>query len=68
MVLIKIINRDTFNPPPVLPAQAPINMRKTKVLLLVVDHRLKSAVAKPVVVIIEETWKKESLRAAPIVG
>ena len=49
--------RDTFIPPPVLPAQAPININRTMTVLLVWDHKSKSAVAKPVVVIMEPTWK-----------
>ena len=50
-----MINLDIFNPPLVLPAQPPMNMSRTKVVLLVADQRLKSAVANPVVVIIVET-------------
>ena len=47
--------RDTLIPPPVLPAQAPINMSSTRIDWENDGHRLKSAVANPVVVITEPT-------------
>ena len=43
-VLKSITNRDTFMPPPVLPAQAPTNMSMTRIVLHVPGHRLKSVV------------------------
>ena len=58
-----IITRETLIPPPVLPAQAPINIRSTKIVFAVPDHLSKSAVAKPVVVIMEATWKEASVKA-----
>ena len=57
-VFTRTTNRDTLMPPPVLPAQAPINISKTSTVLLAWDHRLKSTVEKPVVVIMEATWKE----------
>ena len=62
-VLKSITKRDTFMPPPVLPAHAPTNMSMTRIVLLVPDHRLKSAVEKPVVVMMEATWNEESRSA-----
>ena len=45
-------------PPPVEPAQAPTNISTTRMDLEKVGQRSKSTVPKPVVVIMEETWKK----------
>ena len=50
--------RETFRPPPVLPAQAPMNIRNTSMVFDKVGHLPKLAVAKPVVVIMELTWKR----------
>ena len=47
--------RDTLMPPPVLPAQAPINIKSTRIVFGIVGQRLKSTVAKPVVVMMEAT-------------
>jgi DTW domain-containing protein YfiP len=49
---------ETFIPPPVDPAQAPINIRVTRTALDRVFQVLKSTVEYPVVVIIDDTWKK----------
>ena len=60
------ITLDTLKPPPVLPAQAPINIRSIR---MVFDNRgqvLKSVVAYPVVETIEATWKTEFLIASDI--
>ena len=54
--------RETLMPPPVLPAEAPINMSSTSIPLEKAGQWLKSAVAKPVVVMMEETWKKDRRR------
>jgi hypothetical protein len=46
--------------PPVEPAEPPANMTATSVMAVsgaTASHSLKSALAKPVVVIIETTWK-----------
>ena len=61
--LKKIITRETFNPPPVLPADAPMSMTIMSMLLEKAGQSVKSAVAKPVVVISDETWKSEYLKA-----
>ena len=58
----KISIRDTLIPPPVLPAHAPMNMITIIVMLAKAGHRLKSAVAKPVDVIMDATWKKLCLK------
>ena len=42
--------RATLRPPPVEPAQAPITIRHSKMVLEKLGHRSKSVVAKPVVV------------------
>ena len=46
-------------PPPVEPAQHPVTINNTSIIWLNVGQRLKSAVAKPVVDMMEETWKEE---------
>ena len=51
-------NRETFIPPPVLPAQAPTSISTSSSIRESSGQRLKSAVAKPVVVITDATWKK----------
>ena len=58
-LLKKIIMRETLSPPPVLPAEAPMSMTSISMLLENAGHSVKSAVAKPVVVIRDETWKSE---------
>ena len=55
MLFARMIKRDIFIPPPVLPAQAPTNIKITMQARDNSGHRLKSAVAKPVVDIIETT-------------
>ena len=52
------------NPPPVLPAQAPVNIRKRSSAFEKLGHKLKSETAKPVVVIILDTWKAASCIAS----
>jgi predicted AAA+ superfamily ATPase len=54
---------DTFRPPPVLPAQAPINISSISITFENSGQASKSAVAKPVEVIIDPTWKDEYLNA-----
>ena len=44
-------------PPPVLPAQAPMNISSTRMLLAKEGHWSKSQVEKPVVVMMDPTWK-----------
>ena len=61
---VEITKRDTFIPPPVLPAQAPIKIRMTKIVLLVCGQRLKSVVAYPVLEIMEATWKDAFVKAS----
>lgn len=58
-VLKNMMIRETFIPPPVLPAEAPINMTMISMLLEKAGQSVKSAVAKPVVVINDDTWKSE---------
>ena len=55
--------RETFRPPPVLPALAPMNITSTSIAFENEGQRSKFVVAKPVVVITDETWKKAYLRA-----
>ena len=57
--LKRIINLDIFIPPPVLPAQAPQNIRSIIMALENVGQRSKSAVANPVVDMIDATVKNE---------
>ncbi len=45
-------------PPPVLPAQAPINISITRMVRESPGHWLKSVVAKPVVVMMDPTWNR----------
>ena len=56
--------RDTLIPPPVLPAQAPINISITSSVLEICGQTLKSVVPYPVVVIMEPTWKNAWRRAS----
>ena len=53
--LSRMISRETLNPPPVEPAQAPQNMSITSTVREKVGHWSKSAVPKPVVVMMEAT-------------
>ena len=53
-------------PPPVLPAQAPTTISTTRMVRDSWGHRLKSAVAKPVVVMMLETVKAASCSAPRI--
>lgn len=52
--------RETLMPPPVLPAEAPMNISSTSIPFENAGQWLKSAVAKPVVVMMDDTWKNES--------
>ena len=51
-----MMKREIFKPPPVLPAQAPVNIKRIKMVFENDGHKLKSAVANPVVVTMEHTW------------
>ena len=62
---MRITILDTFTPPPVLPAHAPTNIRKTRMLLESSGHWSKSTVEKPVVVMMEDTWKALCRRVSP---
>ena len=66
-LLTMTTQRDTLMPPPVLPAQAPMNMSKTSTVLLAAGQRLKSVVANPVVVMMVETWKAAWVKASKAV-
>ena len=61
----RMTTRATFTPPAVEPAQPPTNISATRMALENVGQVLKSTVAKPVVVIIEETWKNAWRRLVP---
>ena len=50
--------RTTFIPPAVEPAQEPINIARSKRIWEAAGQRLKSKVTKPVVEIMEESWKE----------
>ena len=58
-VFAPITMRDTFMPPAVLPAQAPMNIRSTMIVRAVCGHRSKSTVENPVVEMMELTWNAE---------
>jgi len=58
------IKRDTFIPPPVLPAQAPTNINSTNIVRQVCDQASKFIVAYPVVVIMDPTWNAAWRRAS----
>ena len=64
MAFPTITNRETLIPPPVLPAQAPINISNTKMVLLKPGHISKSVVAKPVEEIRDATWNEASVNAS----
>ena len=53
--LIRRMSLDTFRPPAVDPAQAPMNIKIKRTVLERVGQALKSVLEKPVVVIMEET-------------
>ena len=53
----RMSTRAHLMPPPVEPAQAPINMSSTRIVLENSGHRLKSVLPKPVVEMMEATWK-----------
>ena len=57
--------RDILSPPPVEPAQAPLNISSTMTAFDSTGHMSKFVVEKPVVVIIEETWKNAYLKDSP---
>ena len=57
IILNRMATRETFRPPAVLPAQPPTNISPSSSTLLRGVHTVKSAVIKPVVLIIEATWK-----------
>ena len=63
--LNRIISRETLMPPPVELAQAPTSMRTTSKNRDNSGHISKFAVENPVVVMIEDTWKKLSRNARP---
>ena len=63
-VLQRTTNRDTLVPPPVLPAQAPMNISNTRMVLLKLGQRSKSTVAKPVEDMIEDTWNAAYVSAS----
>ena len=65
MPLNRIIIRDTLIPPPVLPAQAPMNIIITSRARDSSGHWLKSTVEKPVVEISEATVNAECRSASP---
>jgi len=68
IALKRISTRETFIPPPVLPAQAPIIISNSRIVFDNCGHMLKSVVANPVVVMIVPTWKKECRRVSPNVA
>ena len=49
------MTRDTFRPPPVLPAQLPMNINSTSMVCEYCGQSVKSAVAKPVVEMMDAT-------------
>ena len=59
-----IWNLEILIPPPVELAQAPMNMSATRTNFARAGQRSKSVVAKPVVVMMVDTWKKECLNAS----
>ena len=61
----KITARATLIPPAVEPAQPPMNISATRMALEKVGQVLKSTVANPVVVMMEDTWKKACRRLVP---
>ena len=63
--LKRIIILPTFKPPPVEPAQAPMNISVMIMHCESTGQRLKSAVTNPVVVMMEATWKTACLKEPP---
>ena len=63
MALKSMRSLETFIPPPVEPAEAPTIISSKRMDLLNMGHRWKSVVANPVVVIMDDTWNDEYLRA-----
>ena len=63
-----IISLDTLMPPPVLPAQAPMSIRQTRMLLESSGHLSKSAVEKPAVEIMLATWNSALRMISSTVG
>ena len=55
-------------PPPVEEAHPPTNISRRSSILLKDGHRLKSAVAYPVVVMTEDTWNSEWRKDSPILS
>ena len=49
--------RATLMPPPVDPADAPMTISTSRMVLEKLGHRSKSVVAKPEVVMMLDTWK-----------
>ena len=65
MLFMDITNRLTLIPPPVLPAQAPINIITRINIFDRFGQTLKSMVANPLVDKIVATWNTECLRVSP---
>ena len=61
-ILHKMMIRDSFRPPAVLPAQPPRNISSRRSVLLRGDQTVKSAVTKPVVDMMAATWKEACRR------
>ena len=64
MDLKRMTTRETLNPPAVDPAQPPMSISVSRMILERVGHPLIFIVTNPVVVMIEETWKKEARTAS----
>ena len=62
------ITRLILKPPAVELAQAPVNISSARMPLAISGQVLKSAVAKPVVEMMDVVWKKPSRRAFPRLG
>ena len=60
----KTTMRLTLMPPPVEPAQAPQNIRSTSTVFAAECQRSKSTVAKPVVVMMVDTWNAACVKAS----
>ena len=63
IILSITATRITFTPQAVEEEQPPTKKRQKSIITQNEGHRLKSAVAHPVVVIIEATWNVASLKA-----
>ncbi len=68
MPFTMMIMRDTFMPPPVEPAQAPMNIMVTSSTLEKLGHRSKSAVTKPVVEMTDDTVNSTLRKHSSSVG